>query len=106
MLRLRLCAGAPRTLCAGSIARHHILGRLVVCFAACGTILCASAATTPQTVSPSPAPQFEKVEPPSWWAGHTINPVRLLIRGVALHGARITSITPSITRVCSPGVTV
>ncbi|MCA1620956.1 MAG: cyclomaltodextrinase N-terminal domain-containing protein, partial [Acidobacteria bacterium] len=26
-------------------------------------------------------PQVEKVEPPSWWAGHTINPVRLLVRG-------------------------
>jgi glycosidase len=26
-------------------------------------------------------PQVEKIEPPSWWADHTINPVRLLIRG-------------------------
>jgi len=36
-------------------------------------------------------PVVEKVEPPSWWAGHTINPVRLLVRGVNLHGARVTS---------------
>ncbi len=38
----------------------------------------------------SPAPVVNKVEPPSWWAGHTINPVRLLVRGANLHGARVT----------------
>jgi glycosidase len=27
------------------------------------------------------APTVEKVEPPSWWANHTINPVRVLVRG-------------------------
>lgn len=26
-------------------------------------------------------PQVEKIEPPSWWAKHTINPVRMMIRG-------------------------
>lgn len=26
-------------------------------------------------------PQVEKVEPPNWWANHSINPVRLLVRG-------------------------
>jgi hypothetical protein len=25
------------------------------------------------------APAVEKVEPPNWWPGHSINPVRLLI---------------------------
>ena len=30
-----------------------------------------------------------KVEPPSWWAGHTVNPVRLLIRGRYLKGAHV-----------------
>lgn len=44
----------------------------------------------------APAPRVEKVEPPSWWTNHTINPVRLLIRGTALHGARITATTPGI----------
>ncbi|HJR05754.1 MAG TPA: alpha-amylase family glycosyl hydrolase [Pyrinomonadaceae bacterium] len=38
----------------------------------------------------SPAPVVAKVEPPSWWATHTINPVRLLVRGANLHGARVT----------------
>src|SRR5205807_716239 len=35
------------------------------------------------------APVVEKVEPPNWWPGHSINPVRLLIRGRNLAGARV-----------------
>lgn len=42
----------------------------------------------------APAPTVSTVEPPSWWAGHTINPVRLLVRGANLHGARVTSTRP------------
>src|SRR5215218_8669570 len=34
-------------------------------------------------------PVIEKVEPPNWWADHSINPVRLLIRGRNLGGARL-----------------
>jgi glycosidase len=34
-------------------------------------------------------PAVSKVEPPGWWAGHTVNPVRLLVRGRNLHGARV-----------------
>ncbi len=26
-------------------------------------------------------PQVHKIEPPNWWANHTLNPVRLLVRG-------------------------
>ncbi len=33
-------------------------------------------------------PEVTKVEPPNWWIGHSINPVRLLIRGRNLEGAR------------------
>lgn len=40
---------------------------------------------------PAAAPVVSKVEPPSWWAAHTINPVRLLVRGTNLHGARVTA---------------
>lgn len=36
----------------------------------------------------SQAPIIEKVDPPNWWAGHSINPVRLAIRGRHLGGAR------------------
>ncbi len=37
------------------------------------------------------APTVTKVEPPSWWAGHSLNPVRLLIRGTGLTGAVVNS---------------
>jgi glycosidase len=50
--------------------------------AACVLLLVASACAYAQA---DPAPQISKVEPPSWWAGHTINPVRLLVRGNDLH---------------------
>lgn len=35
------------------------------------------------------APVVEKVDPPNWWARHSVNPVRLLIRGRNLAGARV-----------------
>ncbi|HZS53751.1 MAG TPA: alpha-amylase family glycosyl hydrolase [Bryobacteraceae bacterium] len=36
-------------------------------------------------------PVIEKVEPPDWWVGHTINPVRLLIHGKNLQGSMLTA---------------
>ena len=36
-------------------------------------------------------PEVIKVEPPNWWAHHSINPVRALIRGRNLAGARVTA---------------
>jgi 4-alpha-glucanotransferase len=36
-------------------------------------------------------PQVLKVDPPSWWTGSTLNPVRLLIRGRNLRGAQLKS---------------
>lgn len=42
------------------------------------------------------APTIEKIEPPSWWAQSTINPVRVMIRGRNLSGGRIESNTPGI----------
>src|SRR6267142_3176361 len=36
-------------------------------------------------------PRVLKVDPPSWWLGHSINPVRLLIRGTNLRGARVSA---------------
>lgn len=35
------------------------------------------------------APEVTKVEPPNWWAHHSINPVRVMIRGRNLAGARV-----------------
>ncbi len=42
-------------------------------------------------------PTVEKIDPPSWWVGSTINPVRVLIKGTNLTGAKIESATPGIT---------
>ncbi|HET9787162.1 MAG TPA: alpha-amylase family glycosyl hydrolase [Pyrinomonadaceae bacterium] len=39
----------------------------------------------------SGVPSVIKVEPPTWWARHSINPVRLLVRGQNLQGARISA---------------
>src|SRR5216684_1593003 len=53
----------------------------LVCVFACGVVVCAETRFE--------GPSVSKVEPPSWWAGHTINPVRLLVRGKNLTGARV-----------------
>jgi neopullulanase len=37
-------------------------------------------------------PAVTKVEPPNWWAGHSINPVRVLLRGRNLAGARVEAV--------------
>ncbi len=52
-------------------------------------------------------PEVTKVEPPNWWAGHSINPVRVLLRGRNLTGARVeaagTGLTVSRVRVNAAG---
>jgi len=58
-----------------------------------------AAFSAPQTGPPS----ISKVEPPSWWIGHTINPVRLLVRGQNLQDALVYSTTPAL-RVSNPFV--
>src|SRR2546423_13058394 len=47
------------------------------------------------------APEVLKVEPPSWWPRHSINPVRLMIRGRNLAGATVTAQGAGL-RVASP----
>jgi neopullulanase len=37
-------------------------------------------------------PSVEKVEPPNWWAGHSINPVRVMLRGKNLIGASVEAV--------------
>jgi glycosidase len=52
-------------------------------------------------------PEILKVEPPNWWAGHSINPVRVMIRGRNLAGARVEAVrvgvTPGLTAVNAAG---
>ncbi|MBV8859674.1 MAG: cyclomaltodextrinase N-terminal domain-containing protein [Acidobacteria bacterium] len=57
--------------------------------AACALLLAAAACAYAQA---DYAPTIEKVEPPSWWAGHSINPVRLLVRGYGL--SRVRAVAP------------
>ncbi|MFZ0061221.1 MAG: alpha-amylase family glycosyl hydrolase, partial [Pyrinomonadaceae bacterium] len=60
--------------------------------------VCADYAVTfsqPQA-SASAAPTITKVEPPNWWGRHTINPVRLLVRGTNLFGARVQATKPGV----------
>ena len=53
-------------------------------------LLClAPAAVRAQPAPATGAPVVTKVEPPDWWAGHSINPVRVLVRGRNLAGARL-----------------
>ncbi|HEV7473423.1 MAG TPA: alpha-amylase family glycosyl hydrolase [Pyrinomonadaceae bacterium] len=47
---------------------------------------------------------MSKVEPPSWWAGSSVNPVRLLIRGKNLKGAEVQAIGPGWRVVGRPRV--
>jgi len=42
------------------------------------------------------APSVTKADPPFWWANHSINPVRLLIRGRNLSGAHIKSLSAQL----------
>jgi len=41
-------------------------------------------------------PLVSKVEPPSWWSNHSINPVRLLVRGENFQNARVSSKSPQL----------
>lgn len=41
-------------------------------------------------------PRVAKVEPPNWWANHTVNPVRLLVRGENFQNAKVTSADKSL----------
>ena len=56
--------------------------RLALIFAACRLI--------------AAAPEVSKVEPPNWWVGHSVNPVRLLIYGKNLKGATVKSSEPGV----------
>src|SRR5215210_7080339 len=41
-------------------------------------------------------PSVTKVEPPDWWAGHSVNPVRVMLRGQNLSGARVEAVGQGI----------
>jgi len=37
-------------------------------------------------------PSVTRVEPPNWWANHSVNPVRVMLRGQNLSGARVEAV--------------
>lgn len=43
------------------------------------------------------APAVEKVEPPNWWAGHSVGTVRLLVRGSGFRNAAVRSANTGLT---------
>lgn len=51
-------------------------------------LLIALSGFTLGTTAAAQVPVIEKVDPPNWWANHSIEPVRLLVRGQHLAGAR------------------
>jgi glycosidase len=82
-----------------SVSRSKIFAGLILSLA-----LSISSAPSRTAVD---GPEVFKVDPPNWWAGHSINPVRLLIRGRNLSGARVEAggrgITVGPTRVSDSG---
>ena len=53
------------------------------------------------SVAAAQAPEIIKVDPPSWWVGSSVNPVRVMIRGRNLQGA---SVEVSGSRVGEPTI--
>ena len=50
------------------------------------------------------APEILKVDPPSWWTRSSVNPVRVMIRGRNLQGARVQAIGPGVRVVGVPKI--
>jgi glycosidase len=44
---------------------------------------------TPMVLAASVPPSINRVEPPNWWAGNKLNPVRVLLHGSHLAGAHV-----------------
>ena len=79
--------------------RNSLFSRL-----AAGAALLASLSGSPPAAQAAPtavttpaAPQVDRVEPPNWWGGHSLNPVRVLLHGHDLTGAQIRAIGSGLT---------
>ncbi|MFZ0062333.1 MAG: alpha-amylase family glycosyl hydrolase [Pyrinomonadaceae bacterium] len=76
----------------------HLVNIRVWCFTAF-LVLAAAFSCNAQS-----SPRVLKVEPPSWWAGSSVNPVRLMIRGSNFKGAQVQTIGPGWRVVGQPKV--
>ncbi|MBI1808580.1 MAG: cyclomaltodextrinase N-terminal domain-containing protein [Gemmatimonadetes bacterium] len=63
------------------------MSRTIVRALAATSMLAAATGAPFARVAGAQAPVVDKVDPPNWWTGSTINPVRVLIRGKNLGGA-------------------
>lgn len=68
---------------------NNAAARLLLTFA----FVCAAASVCAAQKLPS----VTKVEPPSWWVSHSINPVRVMLRGQNLSGARVEAVGQGIS---------
>jgi glycosidase len=75
------------------LRRSLALAAALLGAAALPAALAAQAAATPpaaaQPAAAAAAPVVTKVDPPDWWANHSLNPVRLMVHGSNLQGARL-----------------
>lgn len=62
-----------------------LFSKTIICFIWLNVFAAAAFSYAPEN---APAPQIEKVEPPNWWIGHTLNPVRVLVRGADFKGVQ------------------
>jgi neopullulanase len=67
----------------GDTAFHGLIKLALLLVLLCASI-CICAAQAPPTVL--------KVEPPNWWVGHSLNPVRVMVHGSNLSGARVRAV--------------
>ena len=65
--------------------------------------ICAIAAFCAICVS-AQTPEILKIDPPSWWPRSSTNPVRLMIRGRNLQGARVQAVGPGLRAVGTPKI--
>jgi neopullulanase len=68
-----------------------------------GTMICIVLSVIAVWATPqSEPPSITKVEPSSWWANHSIQPVRLLVSGSGFAGARVRAVRPEtvVSDVC------
>src|SRR5215213_3477633 len=89
--------------------QSYMTRNIVRDFMRCVALLALLVVAAPQCAAQN-SPTVLKVEPPNWWAGHSINPVRVLIRGRDLTGARVAAVgdglTTALTRVNAAGTYV
>ncbi len=67
-----------------------LTSRRTAALALAAAVVATAAPVTPLAAqSATGRPTITKVDPPNWWTGHSINPVRVLVRGTNLGGAQI-----------------